>query len=153
MNIIYLALGSNVGNKKEHIDTAVELLREHVTGIITAKIYETEAMYYKNQDSFLNTVIRGKTKFNPKELLTFVKDIEKQAGRIDRFRYGPREVDIDILFYNDLVYRDEDLAIPHPLMQEREFVLRPFMDIDPDFIHPVLNISIRDLFEKLKENK
>jgi 2-amino-4-hydroxy-6-hydroxymethyldihydropteridine diphosphokinase len=146
---IFLGLGSNLGDKKRNILDAIELLKEKISGVIVAKLYETEPQYYKKQDTFMNTVLSGYTDESPRELLEFVKGVERQVGRRERFRYGPREVDVDILFYDDQVYKDEKLTIPHPLLQEREFVLKPFMDLEPDFEHPVLKKTIRELCEEL----
>lgn len=145
MHKVFLALGSNVGDKKRNIKQAVEFLRENIKKITLAPIYETIPMYYENQDSFENTVLRGYTTFSPQELLKNIKQIEKQLGRKKRFRNGPREIDIDILFYDNLVYKDKDLQIPHPRIQERGFVLKPFYDLEPSFVHPVLQKTIKEL--------
>lgn len=153
MNKVYLGLGSNLGNRKKNIEDATELLKQKISDITTAKYYETEPLYYKKQNKFLNTVLRGYTGLCPKELLKFVKNIEIIVGRKPRVRYGPREVDIDILFYNDLIYKDKSLVIPHPSIQERYFVLRPFMDLDKSFVHPVLNKPISELYRSLGDSQ
>ena len=145
MHKIFLALGSNVGNKKEQINSAVELLKEHVRNLKTANFYETKPMYYKDQEKFINTALMGETDLSPEKLLEFVKSIEKKLGRQERFRNGPREIDIDILFYDDLILKKDHLEIPHPLIQEREFVLNPLMDLDPNFVHPILKKTIKEL--------
>jgi para-aminobenzoate synthetase len=147
MHIVFLALGSNVGDKNINIQQAIELLKEHINQISVAKLYETKPMYYEKQDNFLNTVLQGQTNLTPQELLLFVKKLEKQIGRVKRFQNGPREVDIDILFYDDLVFNNKDLQIPHPRMQERDFVLKPFMDISPDFVHPILKKTVKQIYE------
>ena len=121
--------------------------------IARAKLYETTPMYYANQEKFINTVIRGVTDLSPRELLAFVKEVEKRVGRIKRFRNGPREIDIDILFYDDFVRKGKNFHIPHPRIQERKFVLEPFADIDPDFIHPVLKKTIRQLLKGLRKKR
>ena len=146
---IFLGLGSNLGDKKGNIYEAIELLKGKISGVTVAKLYETEPQYYKKQDTFINAVLSGYTDESPKKLLEFVKGIERQIGRQERFRYGPREVDVDILFYGDRVQEDAALTIPHPLLQEREFVLRPFMDLEPDFVHPVLKKTIKELYNIL----
>lgn len=151
MHTVYLALGSNIGNKKQNITEALQLLKKHVTNITVAKLYATKPMYYEDQDTFLNTVLKGETHLSPQELLTAIKQIEQQLGRKKRFRNGPREIDIDILFYDDTIMQSEHLIIPHPAIQERDFVLKPFMDIDPDFVHPVLKSTIKNLFNNLRE--
>jgi len=153
MTDIFLALGSNIENRKQHIETAIALLHEKVHGITVAPLYETNPQYFEDQYNFLNTVLRGFTDLEPRELLRFTKAVQKEVGRVDRFRNGPREIDIDILFYDNLVYKDEELEIPHPLLQERDFVLQPFADINSDFSHPVLKKTIRELLDVLPEEQ
>lgn len=153
MHTIFLALGSNVGNKKENIKRAIAALEKEVKKIQVAKLYETKPMYYEKQEMFVNTVIKGQTELSPQELLAFVKSLEKELGRQKRFRNGPREIDIDILFYDQLIQNDTDLIIPHSRISERAFVLEPFLDIDPAFIHPILKRSMKDLFAQLKNHE
>lgn len=150
---IFLALGSNLGDKKQFINDAIALLKRYIGDITVAKFYESKPQYYEKQDTFVNTVISGYTELKPVELLHFIVGVEKQIGRKERFHFGPREIDIDILFYDDIIYKERDLVIPHPLLQEREFVLKPFLDLTPDFVHPVLKKTVKDLYESLAENK
>ncbi len=149
MHRIFLALGSNIEDRKQHIETAIVLLREKVHDITVAPLYETTPRYFEDQQNFLNTVLSGVTDLEPRELLRFTQAVQQEVGRVERFRNGPREIDIDILFYDNLVYKDEELEIPHPRLQERDFVLQPFSDIDPDFSHPVLKKTIRALLDAL----
>ncbi len=153
MHQIYLAIGSNIENRKQHIETAIVLLCEKVRGITIAPLYETKPRYFEDQNNFLNTVLRGYTDLEPRELLQFTKAVQKEVGRVERFRNGPREIDIDILFYDNVVYKDEELEIPHPRLQERDFVLQPFSDINPDFSHPVLKKTIRELLATLPKGQ
>ncbi len=153
MHQIYLALGSNIESRKQHIETAIALLREKVQDITVAPLYETKPRYFEDQNNFLNTVLRGHTNLEPRELLQFTQAVQKDVGRVQRFRNGPREIDIDILFYDNMVYKDEELEIPHPRLQERDFVLQPFADINPDFSHPVLKKTIRELLDALPEEQ
>jgi 2-amino-4-hydroxy-6-hydroxymethyldihydropteridine diphosphokinase len=150
---IFLALGSNIENRKQHIETAVVLLREKVHDMTIAPLYETKPLYFEDQQNFLNTVLHGFTDLEPRELLQFTKTVQQEVGRVERFRNGPREIDIDILFYDNKVYKDEELEIPHPRLQERDFVLQPFSDISPDFSHPVLKKTIRELLVTLPEEQ
>jgi 2-amino-4-hydroxy-6-hydroxymethyldihydropteridine diphosphokinase len=143
---IFLALGSNIGNKQRYIDEAIQHLGPNVTNIRLSKIYETKPMYFEAQDVFLNAVLQAETNLTPVELLPFVKKLETKIGRLTRFPNGPREIDIDILFYEDLIYSDELLTIPHPGIAQRDFVLRPLMDLAPELIHPVLRKSVAELF-------
>ncbi len=147
-----MALGSNIENRKQYIEKAILLLREKIHDVTLAPLYETKPQYFEDQHSFLNTVLSGTTHLELRELLQFTKTIEKKVGRVERFRNGPREIDIDILFYDNVVYKAEDLEIPHPRLQEREFVLVPFSDIDADFFHPVLKKTIRELLDVLHLN-
>jgi 2-amino-4-hydroxy-6-hydroxymethyldihydropteridine diphosphokinase len=153
MHPLFLALGSNIEDRKWHIETAIVLLREKVRDITVAPLYETKPRYFEDQQNFLNTVLRGSTNLEPHELLHVTQTVQKEAGRVERFRNGPREIDIDILFYDDVIYKDEELEIPHPRLQERDFVLRPFSDINPDFSHPVLKKTIRELLEALPDEQ
>ena len=150
---IFLALGSNVGDKKDNIQKAFDFLSEKISNIKMASIYESKAMYYQNQDDFLNTVIEGYTDLSLDELLNFTQNVESRVGRVFRFKNGPREIDIDILFYDDNINSDSRITVPHPLIQERDFVLSPLSELAPDFVHPVLKIKIIDLLHEYKNNK
>ncbi|MEN2985071.1 MAG: 2-amino-4-hydroxy-6-hydroxymethyldihydropteridine diphosphokinase [Thermodesulfovibrionaceae bacterium] len=150
MHRVFLSIGSNIGDKEKNCYLAVEKLREK--GLIINKIsplYITEPWGYKKQPDFANIVIEVFTTFQPLELLYLVKSIEKQMGRKDTFKYGPRIIDIDIIFFDDIVYESPELKIPHPKMQERYFVLRPLCDIDPEFVHPLIKKTVKELLEKL----
>lgn len=146
---VFLGLGANVGDKKANIKKAIELLKEKIANIAVASIYETKPWGYKEQDNFLNTAIKGNTRLSPSELFKFVKDIEKKLGRIKRFKWGPREIDIDVLFYNDKIYKDHNLEIPHSRLHERDFVLKPLMNLEPEFIHPIFKRTIKQLHSEL----
>ncbi|HSA83984.1 MAG TPA: aminodeoxychorismate synthase component I [Patescibacteria group bacterium] len=152
MHNVFLALGSNVGNKKANMNNAITLLGKDIHNITVSNFYETKPMYYENQNTFLNSTLRGETTLSPQELILFVKHIEKEIGRKKRFRNGPREIDIDILFYDDLIFKTEHVQIPHPRIQERPFVLKPLMDLDPNFTHPVLKKTIKELSQKITTN-
>ena len=153
MHQIFLALGSNIGNRKQYIEESILLLREKMHDVTIAPLYETEPRYFENQNNFLNTVLSGFTDLEPLELLHFTKTVQNKVGRVARFRNGPREIDIDILFYGKVIHKDEDLEIPHPLLQERDFVLQPLSDIHPDFSHPVLKKTMRELLDTLPEEQ
>lgn len=108
-------------------------------------VYETEPWGFEEQPNFLNQVIQAETDLEPHELLDFLKELEKHMGRQQTIRYGPRVIDLDILFYDDLVIETPELTIPHPNMTKRSFVLVPLAEIAPELCHPVLGIKIRDL--------
>ncbi len=146
---VYLALGSNVGDSEHHFKNAVELLSKKISGIKQAPLYKSKAVGFTEQDDFVNTAVSGQTDLSPKELLEFVKSTEKEVGRIDRFRWGPREIDIDIIFYNDQIVDEPHLHIPHAHFAERDFVLRPIMDLDPNLIDPRSKKTVQELHNKL----
>ena len=148
---VFLGLGSNVGNREKNIKRAVGLLSEKIKNIKLARIYKSKPYGFKNQDYFLNTALSGNTDLSPEELFHFIKDVEKEVGRIKRFHWGPREIDIDILFYENLIYETDFLVIPHPRIQERDFVLKPLCDLNPDLIHPVLKKTVKELLDELDE--
>jgi 2-amino-4-hydroxy-6-hydroxymethyldihydropteridine diphosphokinase len=114
-----------------------------------SKVYETPPWGYEDQPAFLNQVLQVETELDPPALLRHLKRIEKKLGRQATFRYGPRIIDLDILFYADLIYSTDSLQIPHPMASERAFVLVPMLEIAPDFIHPVLGKTIRELALKM----
>ena len=144
---VYLSIGSNMGNKKNYLDFALESLRNdencmvcRVSDYITTKPYG-----YTEQDDFLNGAVYLRTIFSPHELLDCLHEIEQKAGRKRTIHWGPRTLDLDILLYDDLIIEDPDLMIPHPDMENREFVLKPLCEIAPCKIHPLLRKRIRDI--------
>ena len=143
----FLALGSNLGNRAENLRNAIEALnsREGIRVTRKSSFYETEPVGGPDQGKFLNGVIEIKTTLEPEDLLKVVMNIESELGRVRREHWGPRTIDIDILTLDDLVYVSPTLSIPHPLMHERGFVLRPLLEIAPDFKHPVFGTSGSDL--------
>jgi 2-amino-4-hydroxy-6-hydroxymethyldihydropteridine diphosphokinase len=149
MAIAYIGIGSNLGNRRENCLLAIELLREK--GIIVLKqssLYETEPWGMKDQPRFINMAIQIETSLEPSELLTVLKDIEKKIGRGKSSKWGPRTIDLDILLFDDIILNEDNLTIPHPLMHERDFVLRPLSEIAPDIHHPLLKLSIRELMQQ-----
>ena len=149
-NRSFLGIGSNMGNKKQNIDKAIELL-EDVKGICIKKVsnmIETKPWGNEEQDTFLNGAIEVVTFLEPKELLEVIGGIESKLNRVREEKWGPRTMDIDILLYNDIVMYEDDLIIPHPYMHVRDFVLEPLSEIAPFFIHPVLSKNIKELSEK-----
>jgi 2-amino-4-hydroxy-6-hydroxymethyldihydropteridine diphosphokinase len=149
MATIYLALGSNLGESKQHIEKAIELMQESVYDIKQAPMYISKAVGYTKQPDFYNTAISGSTNLSPLELLGFVKSIEKEVGRIKRFRWGPREIDIDIIFYDHIILQSETLNIPHPSFIERDFVLQPLNDLCPQLIDPKSKKPIKSILKQL----
>lgn len=151
-NTVYLGLGSNVGDRTKNLIKAVDMLGKKLKIVKTSKIYPSKPVGYRNQDTFLNMVLECQTDMDVQTLFKFIKDVEKSVGRVERFRWGPREIDIDILLFNDTVYSGEDVIIPHPRLHERDFVLVPLLEINPKIKHPVLKKSLKELLKNLKEN-
>jgi 2-amino-4-hydroxy-6-hydroxymethyldihydropteridine diphosphokinase len=142
---VYLALGSNLDNRLANLKQAVAALPPQMEVKAKSHIYETPPWGYEDQPKFLNQVIKATTYLEPEPLLKHIKRLEVMLGRKASFQYGPRLIDIDILFYDDLVLDTPSLVIPHPRLHERGFVLLPLMDIAPDLIHPVEKKNVREL--------
>ena len=134
---VYLALGSNIGNRQENLSKALQRLREIVDIHKLSAVYETEPVGYLDQPRFLNMVCYGQTTCSPDELLQSTQAIEEALGREPSFRNAPRPIDIDILLYDNLRLETEQLTIPHPRMSERAFVLVPLVEIAPTVIKPM----------------
>ncbi|WP_456401578.1 2-amino-4-hydroxy-6-hydroxymethyldihydropteridine diphosphokinase [Persephonella sp.] len=152
MEKVFLGLGSNIGNKIRNIEKSIELLNGVIEIRKIGRIYRSRAVGFENQPDFFNTAVMGFTELDIFNLFYEIKKIEKLIGRKERFRWGPREIDIDILFYGDGIYKTDDLTVPHPRLQERDFVLKPLLDLDPDFVHPVLKKKISELYEEVEFN-
>jgi 2-amino-4-hydroxy-6-hydroxymethyldihydropteridine diphosphokinase len=142
---IYLSLGSNLGNRTSNLEKALHSLSPLVDVVNQSSIYETEPWGVLDQPNFLNQVLEGETNLSPSELLEHVKGIEREMGRKPSRRFGPRLVDIDILFYGDQIISEDGLTIPHKRMSERAFVLIPLKEIAPDLLYPGSPQTINDL--------
>ena len=152
IHTVYLALGSNLGDRRSNLAAALQRLRE-VVGISTiSSIYETEPVGYLDQPHFFNIVCHGKTTLSASELLQYAKAIEVGIGRQPSFRNGPRPIDIDIIFYDDLQIKQDDLTIPHPRMAERAFVLVPLAEIAPDMVDPVSGQTAQSLLQAVSQD-
>lgn len=155
MSVVYLSIGSNLGNRYKNIRYGIDRLLglESSSVVSRSSLYETEPVGYESQDWFLNAVIKIETMLQPVELLMNLKSIEADSGRdFNQVRFGPRILDLDILLFDNLVVDSEKLVIPHPRMHERRFVLKPLCEIDPFLIHPVLNKSVAQLMESLGDS-
>jgi 2-amino-4-hydroxy-6-hydroxymethyldihydropteridine diphosphokinase len=142
---LYLSLGTNLGDRAANLKQAIASLPPQMTVKTKSEVYETPPWGYTEQESFLNQAVKAVTYLDPEPLLKHLKRLEVALGRKATFRYGPRLIDIDILFYDDLVLETASLVIPHPHVHERGFVLMPLMDIAPDLVHPVTGRSVREM--------
>lgn len=155
MNVAYLCLGGNLGQREENLKGAVSQLSRYAGKIIrVSKVYETEAWGVSDQPPYLNLCLQLETELSASELMHLALDIEKKSGRrrVEANQYAPRTLDIDILFYNSETIHTEDLIIPHPRLHSRKFVLLPLNDIAPDFVHPVLNKTVSGLLNELSDH-
>lgn len=150
MAVVFLALGANLGDREKNLHEAIARVAPFVDITSTSSIYETEPVGVREQPWFLNLVVRGTTTLSPVDLLRRVKKIEIEMGRSEGIRFGPRPIDIDILFYDRLIELSPALTIPHPRLHERAFVLIPLAEIAPDFVHPRFRLRIRDLLAGLE---
>jgi GTP cyclohydrolase IV len=148
---VYLALGSNLGDRQKHLSDALQHLRGVLNIERISSVYETEPVGYLDQPPFFNLVCKGTTNLSPLELLKFVKDTEVHLGRQSTFRNGPRIIDIDILLYDDLCIQEERLTIPHPRMAERAFVLVPLVEIAPNAMEPTTKQTAQALLAAIPQ--
>ncbi len=149
---IYLGLGSNLGDKESYLLQAISLIKEQIGPIVARSVFfVSEPWGFESEHRFLNACVAAETTIDPKRCLLLMKGIERALGRPIKAsgEYKDRVIDLDILFYDDLVMEESDLIIPHPLLQNRLFVLEPLTEIAPDLIHPVLKKKMKDLLSDL----
>jgi 2-amino-4-hydroxy-6-hydroxymethyldihydropteridine diphosphokinase len=154
-HVAYIGIGSNIGEKTLHCEKAIaEILRvDHHCLLAASSLYRTKPVGYTEQDWFVNGVIQIETDLNPFELLQSLSAIEFRLGRKKTIQWGPRTIDLDILFYDDAEVQTEELQVPHPRLQERQFVLIPLVEINRGLMHPVLKKTVAELLEDLKEDQ
>ncbi len=148
-NLAYLSLGSNIGDRQEHLRDAIARLETKGRIVSVSSIYETEPVEFTDQAWFLNCVVALETKETPQQLIASILLIEQQMGRQRMQNKGPRAIDIDILLFGDVILDSAQLTIPHPAMHERRFVLQPLAEIAPGTRHPVLRKTILELLQAL----
>ncbi|MFC1899742.1 2-amino-4-hydroxy-6-hydroxymethyldihydropteridine diphosphokinase [Chloroflexota bacterium] len=150
---VYLGLGSNIRDRKDNLDKALELLSERLRINKVSSIYETEPMGNTNQPRFLNMVCEVSTNLGPKELLTLAKSVESKLGRVFGNRNMPRPIDVDILFFGDEIINIPDLVIPHPRLTTRAFVLVPLAELAPDMVYPRNKKTVSELLNAVDKNQ
>lgn len=156
MALVYLGLGTNIGNKRKNMVTAAALLAERAGDVLSlSSFYETEPWGFASENTFLNAALELETDCSPMELLRLTQQIEREMGRTQKSdgSYHDRIIDIDILLYGNEVVHHEDLVVPHPLMQQRLFVMQPLAEIAPSLVHPVLQKSMYDLYMNLLDGE
>nr|WP_245533979.1 2-amino-4-hydroxy-6-hydroxymethyldihydropteridine diphosphokinase [Effusibacillus pohliae] len=150
MHEAFLGLGSNLGDRERYLADAIcSLQQKGIRMLAQSPVYETKAVGYVDQPDFLNMVVRVQTELPPHELLRLMLAVERQCGRRRDVKWGPRTLDLDLLFYDNLVLDGCDLAVPHPRLEERAFVLLPLCDLAPDWVHPVSGLTVREMAEQV----
>jgi len=153
MNSAFISIGSNLGDKIGNCKTAIEEIAAFAKIVKVSSLYETDPVDYEEQPNFINCAAEIRTDFSPHKLLTNLNLIEEKLGRVRTEKWGPRTIDLDIIFYDNQVIKDDNLIIPHPRAHLRRFVLEPICEIAPEFIHPLLKITVTELLNKLEDNK
>ncbi len=158
MSIVWLGLGSNIGDRKAHIESALKALDSLLRELVRAPLYETSPRDFEDQDDFLNTVVRGLSDLPPSEFLARIQEIEYDGGRTrDGIPKGPRTIDIDILLWDDSIIEtgtdERNLIVPHQAMHERLFVLKPLLDLNPALVDPRDGISWADKASRLNSQQ
>jgi 2-amino-4-hydroxy-6-hydroxymethyldihydropteridine diphosphokinase len=152
MHKVFVGIGSNLENRLKNIEDAIENIKLKGLKILKrSPVYETSPYGLKEQPDFLNCVIEIETTESAQETFNILQQIEKKMGRVKALRWGPRIIDLDILFYDNIILNTPELKIPHPDMQNRFFVLKPFSDIAPFLVHPIFKKTIKELLKEFEK--
>ncbi len=151
MKVVYLSIGTNLGDRKVNLRRAIKLVERFVEIDTRSPVYDTDPMYFADQPRFYNIIVRGKTKLSPQKLLEATQQVEREMGREGATHNRPRIIDIDILTYGSEIVATDDLALPHPRIAERAFVLIPLKDIAPKFTHPKTKETIADMLKRIPD--
>ena len=150
---VFIALGSNLGDREANLREAQAAIAAAVAILARSSVHETRPQYVVDQPPFLNMVLRGTTSLEPEALLSFLQKIEKNLGRKPSRRFGPRLIDLDILYHGDKISNDQHLVLPHPRIAERDFVLLPMAEIAPERRHPVTGKTTAEMLEALRSGQ
>lgn len=152
-NKVYIAAGSNLGDKEETLKEAIDKIDKRKDCVVTkvSNFYTTDPVGYEDQDQFVNCVFEIDTLQTPSELMDTLLEVEKDFKRERIIRWGPRTLDLDIIFYNEIISYDEHILIPHPRAHERQFVMKPMCDINPYYVHPIYRKRVMDISSELGE--
>lgn len=152
MATVYLGLGSNLGNCRHYLASAIDHLQTFVNVVACSEILRTKPMYIADQPDFYNQVIKIETEIPALTLLSLLKNLEIQMGRVPSYRYGPRVIDVDIIYYGRLIFKNSVLEVPHPRNDEREFILRLMAELAPDFSCPITRTTMQEKLFLLRLN-
>jgi len=153
MSVVFLGIGTNMGSRESNLKDAIARIEEHIGKVMkSSSVYETEPWGFKSEEEFLNMVVKVETSLSPSGLLGRILMIESLLGRLrEGKQYSSRVIDIDILFYDDIIVDEESLKIPHLRIPERLFVLVPLCEIEPEMVHPVLKKSVSSLLQLCRD--
>jgi len=150
VSIVYISSGSNLGDKKANILKAIDKIKSsNIEVLCLSSFYKTKPYGYQDQDDFYNIVMKIKTNHSPQNLLKLCLEIEKDMGRTRTIKWGPRTIDLDLLFFDKKIINTKELVIPHPDLHNRDFVLKPLLEISPQLVHPVFKKTIQDFLKNL----